>query len=130
MSRKRIAQLVLIVAAVALYLVLSRHWPRSQIVHIVLGDAAPRVEELTLRYAERPGPGGDLTRQVTFPYPRGTAPRIVTHEPNLPDGDYTVEVDILGAKDTRPEPFRATIERRVTLEGGTVSIDVSQAVPR
>ena len=68
--------------------------------------------------------GEDWTREASFRYAPGQAPRIVTHEPRLPDGDYTVEIDIAASNE------RATLRRRVTLGGGSTSIDLSQAVPR
>ena len=69
----------------------------------------------------------DWTREAAFRFPVGSAPRIVTHEPRLADGDYVVEIEIQTA------PLRnagATLRRRITLQGGTTSIDLSESVPR
>ena len=132
--RRRVAPFLLLVAAFAVYAMLKPSLPHDQIVHLVLGDPAPRVTELTVRYGAPRGSaeGGrardvDWAREVTFSYlapPAGAgAPRIVTHDPRLPDGNYLVEVEVATRND------RAFFEREGTLGGGTASIDVSQAVP-
>jgi len=41
-----------LLAGLGVALVLSRHWPTDQAVHIVLGDAAPRALEVRVRYAD------------------------------------------------------------------------------
>ncbi len=124
----RVAKLVVVAAAVTLFLFLGRDWPKDQHVRLVLGDAAPRVEELTVRYAPRATE--DWTREVSFRYVPGggdsgrLAPRIVTHEVRLADGEWTVEIEVASKTD------RATVKRRVTLEGKAVSIELAQAVPK
>lgn len=122
MDRKRIARLVFLAAGLMIALLLARSWPRDQTVHYVLGDAAPRVEEVDARWAS--GASDDWSRQATFHYAAGKAPRIVTHEPRLPDGEYTVEIEIASASD------RSTVRRHVTLTGGSTSIELAGAVPR
>jgi hypothetical protein len=47
----------------------------------------------------------------------------VTHEPRIADGDYVVEIEILKASHSI---IRS--QRRVSLAGGTTSIDVSEQV--
>jgi hypothetical protein len=132
--RRRVAPFLLLVAAFAVYAVLKPSLPHDQIVHVVLGDAAPRVTELSIRYgpprhgvAKSEKHDVEWAREVTFHYsppPAGAgAPRIVTHDPRLPDADYLVEVEVATRND------RAFLEREVTLGGGTTSIDVSQVVP-
>jgi hypothetical protein len=125
-KNKRLRLLFFVAAAVALYAALGRTWPKDQLVHVVLGASAPRVTELDVRYAPR-GAGGkgaeDWTREATFRFSEGNAPRVVTHEPRLADGEYDVEIDI------QTPSQRSTIERHVTLQGGTTSIDVADAVP-
>jgi hypothetical protein len=124
-ARRRIARLVVVVAAAALYFTLAPRWPKDNVVHIVLGAAAPGVDELRVRYAQAPKNGPmveDWTREADFRFPGGTAPRIVTHEPRVADGDYVVEIEILKASNAV-----IRVQRRVTLEGGTTSIDVSEA---
>jgi hypothetical protein len=131
MDRKRLLRLLSLVAlagGLAAALPLADRWPREQTVHYVLGDSAPRVEELDARWSEASGAtgsgGGDVNREATFRYARGQAPRVVTHLPQLSDGDYTVEVDVVSGAQ------HGTVTRRVTLAGGSTSIDLSGAVPR
>jgi hypothetical protein len=124
-EKKRVAQAVILLALVGVFLLISRAWPKEQVVHLVLGTAAPRVEEVALRYGSPSPEETEIwTRQATFYYGGKGAPRIVTHEPRLPDGDYSVEIDLATKTD------RNTVRRRVTLSGGTSSIDLSQAVPQ
>jgi hypothetical protein len=129
MDRKRLFRLLSLVAlagGLAAALPLAQRWPRVQTVHYVLGDAAPRVQELDARWSERAsgGSGDDVNREATFRYAPGQAPRVVTHLPRLSDGDYTVEIDLVSSSD------RSTVRRQVTLAGGSTSIDLSAAVPR
>ncbi len=69
--------------------------PRSQTVHYVLGDGAPHVVELDARWARGDAP----MREASFRYAPGEAPRVVTHEPRLADGDYTVEIEVVAQND-------------------------------
>jgi hypothetical protein len=122
MLRKRIVGLVIVAAAVAaVYTYLSPQIPRDQVVHFVLGDAAPTVTEVAVRYRLASAPAGEWTREVTFEYSRGKAPRIVTHEARLPNGDYVVEIEIVH------DTLRTVVERAVRV-GGTTSIELSSAV--
>jgi hypothetical protein len=113
---------VLLAAGLLIALYFARTWPKEQTVHYVLADAAPRVAELDARWAPA-SDGDDWVRQATFQYAPGTAPRIVTHEPRLPDGEYTVEIEIVAANE------RSTVRRHVTLSGGATSIELAQSVP-
>lgn len=124
----RSARIPLLVASAVVVFLLLRHWPTDQTLRIVLGDAAPRVEEVRVRYAEPTGGHDDWEREVTFHYAPGLAPRIVSHEPRLVSGEYDVEVEItLTPRPLDPTFVRTVTEaRRVTLRGGTTSIDVSQ----
>jgi hypothetical protein len=142
MLSTRAARWLLLAGGLGAAMLLGRaRWPKEQTVHYVLGDAAPRVQEVDARWAyatdvadptdptdpnHAAGDGAedDWTREATFRYTPGQAPRVVTHEPRLPDGDYTVEIDIVGQSD------RNTVRRRVRLAGGSTSIDLGQAVPR
>jgi len=136
-SRVRIARIVILVAVAAVYFTLAPRWPKDNVVHIVLGPAASQVEEVRVGYAIAPKNGPmaeDWTRGATFRFPGGSAPRIVTHEPRVADGDYVVEIEIVKAssKDRdagtdAPSGAIIRIMRRVRLEGGTTSIDVSEA---
>ncbi len=131
MDRKRLLRLLSLLAlagGLAAALPLAQHWPREQTVHYVLGDSAPRVRELDARWnaAADPGggTGGDWDREVTFQYAAGQAPRVLTHQPKMPDGDYTVEIDLVSDSE------RSTVTRHVTLAGGSTSIDLAGSVPR
>jgi hypothetical protein len=127
-DRKRIARLALLAVALGVAMFFARRWPKDQTVHYVLGDAAARVEEVDARWApaDTPAPGGaeDWTREASFRYAPGKAPRVVTHEPRLPDGDYTVEIEIVAASE------RNLVRRRVSLAGGATQIELAQSVPR
>jgi hypothetical protein len=134
-DRKRLLRLLSLVAlagGLAAALPLAQRWPKEQTIHYVLGDAAPRVEELDARWREG-APGAargagatddDVSREATFRYAQGQAPRVVTHLPELPDGDYTVEIDLVAGN------ARSTVSRQVRLAGGATSIDLAGAVPR
>ena len=125
MDRKRLLRLLLLGAALVVAMLLARHWPKEQTVHYVLGDGAPRVEEVDARWATGRS-SEDWTREATFRYAPGQAPRIVTQEPRLPDGDYTVEIEIAAA-----DAARNVVRRNVTLTGGgSTSIDLADSVPR
>jgi hypothetical protein len=119
--RRRYAFLLLAFAALAFFALLEPKRPKDQNVRVVLGNLASAVEQVQVRYAERGSE--ELVREATFRYPKGGAPRIVSHEPRLPDGDYLVEID-LGFEHGHTET-----RRTVTLGGGSTSIDVSQLAP-
>jgi hypothetical protein len=137
-DRKRLLPLVFVAVGLAVYFAMGPHWPKDQAVRFVLGDAAPRVVELDVRYEEAgarsPSPGeGEPAREVRFPYAAGSAPRIVSHEPRLANGDYIVQMELtLSPSSHDPSPglprSHVTLERHVRLEGGTTSIDLSQAL--
>jgi hypothetical protein len=129
---RRFAPLALLVPAVAAAATLKPHWPQDQSVRYELGAAAFRVEELDVRWA--PAQAGrtstaatiddsDLAREVTFRYPPGRAPSTIVHSPRLPDGDYDVEVELHAAGHV------AQVRRKVTLEGGTTTLDLAAVVP-
>ncbi len=125
MDRNRVGRFILVAAAVPLAVFLAgERWPKDQTVHYVLGGAAERVEEVDARWSED-ARGDDWTREVSFRYPAGRAPRVVTHEPRLPDGEYTVEIELVAA-----DLEHSVVRRQVALRGGVTSIDVSTWVPR
>jgi hypothetical protein len=123
----------LALAGLVAYFVLAPAVPRRQSVHVVLGDAAPRVGEIRLRYAPETEATRknhdaiveDWTREAAFRFSDGGAPRIVTHEPELADGDYVVEIEILTASQGH-----STARGRASLAGSPAQLDVSQAVPQ
>jgi hypothetical protein len=120
LKKPQILRILLVLAAAAIVVVMSRSCPKDQVIHVVLGDAASRVEEVVIRY----GKDEDFQREARFRYQPGKAPRILTHEPRLAEGDYTVEIEVLARNN------RNTVRRRVTLAGATTSIDVSEQVPK
>ena len=93
--------------------------PRDQHVTLVLGSAAERVIGLEIQYIAA---DGEIARDARMAFENGSAPRVVSHAPQLADGDYTLRIDV----DTR-EGRRST-ERRVTLGGGTTQIDLAGAL--
>ncbi len=123
-DRRRPGRIALLVAAMVGALVVARLWPRlpkDQTIHYVLGDAARRVEEIEASWTEVESQ--DFARDVRFRYAKGAAPRVVTHEPRLRDGDYTVEIQIIA------DAQRTVVRRHVVLGGGATSIDLASAVP-
>jgi hypothetical protein len=124
---RRALRLPLLLGGLGVVLALSRHWPTDQAVHVVLGDAAPRAEEVSVRYADISTGQDDWQREASFHYAPGHAPRIVTHEPRLASGDYDVEIEVK-LVDGPSVSHTVTTTRRVTLRGGSTSVDVSAAL--
>jgi hypothetical protein len=128
---RRMTFLALGAAGLVAYMVTAPQVPHTQTVHYILGDAAPRVDELRVRYAPyAPAPGHaemaeDWTREVAFRFADGGAPRIVTHEPRLADGDYVVEIEIVSRAHAN-----TTAKSRASLVGDPTSLDVSSVVPQ
>lgn len=132
--RGRWAFLLLAGLALAVGAPLLGNVPREQQVRIVLGAAAPSVQEVRLRYAERaqrlpvdprgPEESQKWLREVTFRYPKGQAPRVLVHRPPLPDGEYDIEIDVLGPENP------ATIERHGTFTGDPLTLDVAETLRR
>jgi hypothetical protein len=131
-ARVLLARLVVPAAAVAVAAVLSRTWPKDQTVHYVLGDGAARVEELDARWASGKDPDDTDTwlREVAFRYAPGKAPRVVTHEPRLANGEYTVEIEIVAANEGAAPPGVSTarVRRHVVLGGGVTNIELARPV--
>jgi hypothetical protein len=130
MDRKRLLRFSLLAGALVVSGTLLRHAPRDQVVHYVLGDSASHVQEVDARWKEMAGgplksgdaldpATDDWTRTASFRYAPGRAPRVVTHEPRLPNGDYMVEIEIVG------DGKQSIVRREVTLTGGVTSIDLA-----
>jgi hypothetical protein len=116
-SKRRFAQLLLLVGALGVFYFLARAWPKEQVLRFDLGAAAPRVEELRVSY-------GDQEHGADYHYAPGAAPRIVESQLRLPDGNYTVEADVVANG-----KHAATI-RTVHLESGSsTTVDLSRQVP-
>ena len=121
----RVAMMVLLAGALTVASVLGRRWPKAQTVHYVLGDGAGRVEEIDASWMAAGGQDDESQeslRDVSLRYALGHAPRVVTHEPRLPDGDYTVKIEIVAGSG------RKVVERHVRLGGGATSIDLADAL--
>lgn len=117
--RSRFAKLGFLVFGLAVAAYLGMRGPREQHLRLVLGDAAPDVTGLEIQYIYE---DGEVAREARLSYPGGTAPRVVSHEPQLPDGTYRLRVDVA----TRDR--RVPVERSVTLGGGSTQVDLSQAL--
>jgi hypothetical protein len=120
---RRFAPLLLVLTLVAIYFVLGPGIPKDQMLHIVLGDAAARVTEVRVGYVDPEVGEAEPTREATFRWAEGAAPRIVTHAPRLHDGEYLVIIDTFARNE------HAIVKRRVRLEGAPVSVDVRESVP-
>jgi hypothetical protein len=117
------AMLLFGAVGVGAYFFLAPRFPKDQSVNVVLGDRAPQVTEVTMRYASQKD--ADLRRDVSFHFDKGKAPRVVHHEARLPDGDYLVTIEMRGAANGEDDVW--TKERRVRLEGGsTTQIEASR----
>ena len=102
-----------------LYFLFAPRLPREQVVEVVLGDAAPKVTEVRLAYDDS---SHDWSSEVDLSFEGKPAPRVVHHESQMPDGAYKLTIDVTGRD-------RGThLERNVTLAGGTISVDVSEAI--
>lgn len=118
--KRRVGLLLIVLVATVFYFTLVPSVPRTQHLRFLLGDSAPRVTELEIRYVsvrdeEIPA------RDATFHFGSGAAPRVVGHEPTLSDGDYVVEIEV-----TLEDAGRSRSTRRVNLRGGSVTVDLSQ----
>jgi hypothetical protein len=129
LNGKRALRMLVLAGVLMVALYFARQWPKDQTVHYVLGDAATRVEEVDARWAPGIAATEDWTREASFRYAPGKAPRIVTHEPRLPDGDYTVEIEIVAAN-LAHEKDSVVVRKHVVLGGGATSIQLADAVPQ
>jgi hypothetical protein len=119
-SLARTSALVFAGAGGLLFLSLAPSWPKEQRLRLTLGDRAPRVEEVRVRCGAA-GTKDTWATEVMFHYAKGQAPRIVSYEPRLKSGEYLVEVEV-ETDDARVQ----TTDRRVRLDGSTVSFDLSR----
>lgn len=112
--KKRAGGIIFLVAGLALAFWLWKVEQHEQHLRFVLGSTAPKVTRFAVDY------GG--TAGTELAYPLGSAPRIIAHDPRLSDGTYhlRIDVDLPGG--------RKTIERDVSLSGGTTSVDLWDAL--
>jgi hypothetical protein len=118
-ARSRFAKLGFLLIGLAVAAYLGMRGPHEQHLRLVLGDAAPDVTGLEIQYVDQ---DGEVARAARLSYPAGGAPRVVSHEPELPDGTYALRVNVA----TRER--RVPVERSVTLGGGSTQVDLSQAL--
>jgi hypothetical protein len=111
--------LLLLIVAAGLTIYVSEKAPKEQHVRFVVGPAAPRLTRLTCEYEGNEG----IARTADFTYDHGDAPRVIAHDPELPSGAYTLHLRVFSKEGQN------TIERRVTLSQGTVSVDLAGEVP-
>lgn len=120
--RKRLFGFAFLGGGLALALYLGTKAPREQHVRLVLGARAPEITAVDVRYVTD---DGEEARAARFTFAEGAAPRILGHDPDLADGDYLVQVSL----DARTG--RRSLERRVTLGGGSTQVDLeADSTPR
>lgn len=111
---------VLLAGGLLIALYFGTKAPRDQHVRLVLGDRSTNVTGVSFQYtSDAPGTAADeVAREARLAFPEG-APRVVSHDPSLSDGDYRLRIDL----DTRQG--RRSVERRVRLGGGSTQIDLT-----
>ena len=119
--RRKLLPFLVLGAGALIAAYLASKSPRDQHLRLVLGTHAADVTGVEIQYL---ADDGDLARDARMTFAPGQAPRIVSHEPQLADGDYRLRIDL----DTREG--RRTVERRVTLGGGTTQLDLAAVFDR
>jgi hypothetical protein len=117
----RLGRFGLPIGALVLVAFLTPRWPKPQRVRVILAEASAHVREVDERWRGGDDPSDEWMQTVSFLYPHGEAPRVVQYAPLLRDGQYVVEVELV------TDTGRETIERQVSLNGDTASIDLSTA---
>lgn len=117
--RRRLLPLLVLAAGGLVAAFLASRSPRDQHLQLVLGRAANLITGLELQYVSE---DGEVARDVRMAFSDGQAPRVVAHEPKLADGTYRVRIEL----ETREG--RRTVERQVTLRGGTTQVDLASVV--
>ena len=114
--RRKLLPVLFLAGGALLASYLTSKSPRDQHLSLVLGPAAERVTQVEIQYLSA---DGELARDARMSFDPGRAPRVVSHAPQLADGEYRLRIDL----DTREG--RRTVERRVTLGGGTTQVDLA-----
>ncbi len=119
---RRRSALVLLVAGLGLaaWVSFGPAAPKDNTVRFVLGDQAPEVTDLEVRYLD----GDEVAREASFHFGLGAAPRLVSHEVRAKVGDYRVEVSATTRKGTK------SFDKKLRLEGGTTQVDLVPALVR
>jgi hypothetical protein len=119
--RSRYAALAFLGIGIAVTAFLAKRGPHEQHLRFVLGDSSSVVTGLDVQYVDA---DGEIAREARLAWIEGAAPRIVPHEPELADGAYEIKVDI------RTRERRVSVERSVTLSGGSTQVDLAAALVR
>ncbi len=120
-SRRTFAtRLLFLACGLGITFYLAARGPRAQHLRFVLGAAGSSVVDLEVQYLRMED--SEVLREARLPYGPGGAPRVVAHDPELPDGLYRLRIEI----ETREG--RRVVERQVTLSGGTTSVDLVPAL--
>lgn len=120
-ASRRLLLPVLAVGALGAWFLFSPRLPKDQTLEIVLGDSARDVTAVRFAYEDA---RTDWSSEVELNFTKGRAPRVVHHEGRLPDGDYALALDVTCAEAT------VHADRRVSLRGGTTSVDLSEVLRR
>lgn len=135
-SHRRAVSIAFLVFGLLVAAYLGSQGPQEQHVRIVIGPRAPDVIGVELRYV---GSDGEVARSTHFAFPTGKAPRVLSHEPQLPNGEYRLEIDVdlqengetgAGSGHVGARDGRRGVQRQVTLGGGSTQVDVSTALIR
>lgn len=113
---KRLLPLLFVIAGVGLALFLGSKTPKEQHLRLSLGPHAAEVTGVEMTVLDS---SGDVVRATRVPYEPGQAPRIVALDPSVPNGDYVVRLEIATRSGLR------STERRLSLSGGTTSVDLA-----
>jgi len=116
-TKRRIGSLIFLACGIGIAMWLGQNGPQDQHVHVILNERAPIVTNVSLQYVTAKG---DVANETSFHYSPGQAPRIVSHDPKIPSGDYKLKVDV-----DSPDS-RKTVEKQVTLKGGSTQVDCSR----
>jgi hypothetical protein len=117
--RRLLLRFLILAAGLLVLMYFTQRAPRDQHVRLVLGDVAADVTAVDLQYVAA---DGEVMREARMTFDPGKAPRVVAHDPKLPDADYRLRIEV----DTREG--RRSVERRVTLGGGTTQVDLAGAL--
>ncbi len=123
--RTWLGRAVLVIGLIALATWLGPHWPREQQLVFRLGpshDNVTRLEASWVRQGDEEVQGGFT---MNFPDP---PPETVRHTLSLPNGEYTVTVELTRKRsgDTRT---KTTWARRVTLGGKETTLPLGDDQP-
>ena len=116
---RRAFRFVLLIVAISAFAFFKKTAPREQTLHF---RGAEDLRELEVCYAEKTS-AEDCTTSAVFRFPEGS-PHLVTHEPKLADGEYTIKLDV-----TTATGAHRSLVRSVDLGGKPVKIALDSAPP-